>query len=114
METIRESQKAEYDKKLEELQKVDYTEDIETATTFAQNPIDMYTNQGFMGDVGDEFMLYWMGQLIDSDPQNLGDYSHHEDPTYNPYAAENIEGYEDKGELFLDVKNKEHHDYLKS
>ena len=114
METIRESQKAEYDKKLEELQKVDYTEDIETASTLAQNPIDMYTNQGFMGDVGDEFLLYWMGQLIDSDPQNLGDYSHHEDPTYNPYERENIEGYEDKGELFLDIKNKEHHDYVKS
>ena len=71
-------------------------------------------DQGFRSDVKDEFMLSWIGQLI----QNnfiLDQKVYKEkpaDPNYN--ALLDIDGYEDYADVFATVRNKEHADFLKS
>ena len=73
------------------------------------------TPQGFMDDVGDEFMLNWVGQIFQRN--NLKDdfnFSLDIDPLYDPFAKDNLAGYEEYVSEFKEVRNKEHHDFLKA
>ncbi len=69
--------------------------------------------QSFTADVVDEFWLTWMGQTIDDEFVNQGVYSKDFDKDYNPYDVDNISGYEKYADEFLQVRNKEEHDFLK-
>lgn len=69
--------------------------------------------QSFSADVVDEFWLTWMGQAIDEEFVNQGVYSKDFDKDYNPYDSDNITGYEKYADEFLQVRNKEEHDFLK-
>ena len=72
-------------------------------------------DQGFKSDVADEFMLSWIGQLIQN--KFILDEKIYktapEDPNYSAYAPEELKGYEEYIHVFKDVKNKEHADFLK-
>tara|TARA_R100001591_G_scaffold32234_3_gene43075 strand:+ start:212 stop:4015 length:3804 start_codon:yes stop_codon:yes gene_type:complete len=73
------------------------------------------TPQGFMDDVFDEFMLNWVGQTFQRN--NLRDdfnFSLDIDPLYDPFEKDNIAGYEEYISEFKEVRNKEHHDFLKA
>jgi len=73
------------------------------------------TPQGFFEDVGDEFMLNWVGQIFQRN--NLKDdfnFSLDIDPLYDPFTKDNLAGYEEYVSEFKEVRNKEHHDFLKA
>ena len=65
-------------------------------------------------DFSDEFNLTWMGQLIEGDYEDTQHYNRQYDETYNPFDSDNILGYEQYAEQFQDVRNKDHHEWLKS
>tara|TARA_Y100001960_G_scaffold250905_1_gene267465 strand:- start:96 stop:4427 length:4332 start_codon:yes stop_codon:yes gene_type:complete len=68
-------------------------------------------DMGFVSDSIDEWNLYWMGQLWNHRDGTWQDKG--VDPNYDPFAKDNLEGYEQYANKFTDVINKEHHDFLK-
>ena len=111
---IREEQKQEFDEAQVNNQVRDLDQDQATASQLQSRVLSPIADQSYLDDIGDEIMLTWIGQLLDADERNLGGYSNEFDRNYNPFEAENIEGYEEHAEQFLEVRNKGHHDYLKS
>jgi len=71
-------------------------------------------DRGLMSDVSDEFWLTWYGQLIEDEFVREGMYSHEYDENYNPFDVQNIEGYERYADQFVQVRNREEHEFLKS
>ena len=68
-------------------------------------------DMGFWSDVVDEWNLYWMGQVWQNRDNGWADKG--VDPEYDPFAKENLEGYENYASKFTDVINQEHHDQIK-
>lgn len=70
-------------------------------------------DQGFFSDVADEFMLSWIGQLYQNNfvlDQKI--YKEKPpDPIYDP--MKDIEGFEEFADVFMNVRNKDHADFLK-
>ena len=68
---------------------------------------------GFFSDVGDEYHASWLGQTIQHFSLD-NEYRDAElDYSYNPFLKQNLEGYEEYADEFVEVKNKEHHEFLK-
>ena len=65
-------------------------------------------------DVEDEFALSWLGQLINHNEYDAGFNNKPIDLEYDPFAPENMNGYEMYAGKFKDVRNKEHHDFIKA
>jgi hypothetical protein len=78
------------------------------AKSFATN-----YDYGFFSDTKDEFHLSWLGQVIQHFSEDDAYRDADLDITYNPFSDENIAGFEDYSESFKDVKNREHHDFIK-
>lgn len=114
MAELREEQKQAFDETQVELKKFDYSKDVYSPTELNSVQIKPFANQSFIDDVGDEVMLTWIGQLLDEDQQSLGDYDNTFDRNFNPFMPENIEGYEEHADAFLEVRNQGHMDYIKS
>lgn len=72
-------------------------------------------DQGFISDVKDEFALTWVGALLQNtfvlDQKIYKEKP--EDPNYDPLHPDNLRGFEEYADKFLDVRNKEHHDFIK-
>jgi hypothetical protein len=70
-------------------------------------------DQGFRSDVRDEFMLSWIGQLYQNNYilDNKIYKQAPEDPTYDP--MQDIEGFEQYADAFVDSRNKEHTAFIK-
>jgi len=71
-------------------------------------------DNGFWSDVEDEFALSWLGQLINHNEYDAGFNNKPIDLDYDPFAPENMDGYEMYAGKFKDVRNKEHHDFIKA
>ena len=68
---------------------------------------------GFFSDVGDEYHASWLGQTVQHFSLD-NEYRDAElDYSYNPFLKENLEGYEEYADDFVEVKNQEHHEFLK-
>ena len=93
--SIREEQKSQFDESQEQLRELDFTKDIYSPSEFASRQIKPRGSQSYIDDIGDEVMLTWIGQLLDKDAQNLGDYDETFDRNFNPFEAEHIDGYEE-------------------
>lgn len=111
--SIREEQKSQFDESQEQLRELDFTKDIYSPSEFASRQVKPRGSQSYVDDIGDEVMLTWIGQLLDKDAQNLGDYDETFDRNFNPFEADHIEGYEEHAEQFMEVRNQGHMDYLK-
>ena len=68
-------------------------------------------DSGFWSDVKDEWNLTWLGQVANNIDNTWADQPI--DENYDPFAKENLDGYEQYGHMFIDVRNKEHQDYIK-
>ena len=100
-------------------QDIDLTIGRDVGSVTSRLPINRTANistpQGFMDDVGDEFMLNWVGQIFQRN--NLKDdfnFSLDIDPLYDPFEKNNLAGYEEYVSEFKEVRNKEHHDFIKA
>lgn len=70
-------------------------------------------DRGFISDTKDEFMLSWLGQLIQNNfvlDQKIYKEKPY-DPTYN--VLDDLEGFEQYIQAFNGVKNKEHANFIK-
>jgi hypothetical protein len=72
------------------------------------------TNRTFLDKTKDEFWMTWMGQMIENEITHRGLYSKKTDETFEVFAPENIAGFEEFAEEFVDVRNKEEMDHIKS
>ena len=97
----------------------DLTVGRDVQTSYSRLPLNRTANistpQGFFDDVGDEFMLNWVGQSFQRN--NLKDdfnFSLEIDPLYDPFEKDNIAGYEEYLNEFTEVRNREHHNFLKA
>ena len=70
-------------------------------------------DSGFWSDVADEWNLSWVGQLKDTYAHDNGYTSGGIDKDYDPFDPDNLAGYEQYAGKFVDVINKDHHDFLK-
>ena len=70
-------------------------------------------DSGFVSDVVDEFNLSWIGQALEQGSYDMSFMNKPVDRSYDPYAPDNIAGYENFAGMFTEVRNKEHHDFLK-
>ena len=70
--------------------------------------------RSFSSDVQDEFWMSWIGQYIEQEFTDNGPFNTTVDETYDPFAENNIAGYEEYADQFFDVRNKEDHDYRKA
>ena len=70
-------------------------------------------DQGFASDVRDEFMLSWIGQLYQNNYilDNKIYKQAPEDIYYDP--MQDIEGFEQYADVFVDSRNKQHTDFIK-
>ena len=89
--------------------KLDYTPDYMRGAN-----VGHIKDRTFWEDVGDEFWLTWMGQMIENELTDRGYYSEHIDENFNPYDPEYIRGYERYATHFIDARNQEEADHIKS
>jgi len=82
--------------------------------TFANRIKPLSYDAGFKSDVADEFALSWMGQAIEQTPSLLEIGLSPIDFGYDPFDVDNLKGYEEFALDFAEVRNKEHHDFLKA
>ena len=89
--------------------------DVEAIYTGLPNDrvIPFKYDAGFISDVKDEFALSWLGQLSYQDRYDDGYQGKPVDLDYDPFAPENLAGFEEYASMFKSVKNKEHHEFLK-
>lgn len=69
--------------------------------------------QSFAEDVKDNIWLSWIGQIYDSQKNDNNYASLPEDKTYNPYT-DDFDNYSTNAMDFVDVRNKEEADFIKS
>jgi len=82
--------------------------------TFANRLKPLSYDAGFKSDVSDEFALSWMGQAIEQGNPLFEIGLTPIDLDYDPFDVDNINGYEEFALDFAEVRNKEHHDFLKA
>ena len=70
-------------------------------------------DSGFMSDVVDEWNLSWIGQMMEQKDYDMGFMNKPIDQSYDPFAPENLDGYQNFASKFVNVRNKEHHEFLK-
>jgi len=99
----------------EEKSNLTVLKDTQTAYggTFANRIKPLSYDAGFKSDVSDEFALSWMGQAIEQTPSLFEIGLSPIDFNYDPFDVDNLKGYEEFALDFSEVRNKEHHDYLK-
>jgi hypothetical protein len=99
----------------EEKSNLTVLKDTQTAYggTFANRIKPLSYDAGFQSDVADEFALSWMGQAIEQTPSLFEIGLSPIDFNYDPFDVDNLKGYEEFALDFAEVRNKEHHDYLK-
>lgn len=100
-------------------QNQDLTVGKDIKSTYSRLPLNttnrISTPQGFIDDVQDEFMLNWVGQIFQRN--NLKDdfnFSLDIDSTYDPFTKDNLAGYEEYINEFTEVRNQEHHNFIKA
>ena len=83
--------------------------------TFANRIKPLSYDAGYKSDVADEFALSWLwGQGIEQIPSLFEIGLTPIDLDYDPFDVDNLKGYEEFALDFAEVRNKEHHDFLKA
>lgn len=68
----------------------------------------------FSEDVSDNFWLSWVGQYIEDEFREHGPYNKELDPTYDSMSTENLLGFEQYADQFVEVSNREEHEFMKA
>jgi len=79
-------------------------------TVYKPKPYDT----SFLDEANAAWELTWIGGLLRDQPFSEDWQVLPEDPSYDAFSDENIAGYEKYKEKFLEVKNKQHHQFLKN
>jgi len=70
-------------------------------------------DMGFWSDVIDEWNLSWIGQVKDNAGTSNEWFDKGFDENYDPFAPENLDGFEEYADQFVEILNQEHHQVVK-